>query len=342
VIHGKASDLKDHIRQQHPDHQSVAPSQPQPSQPPEEISPWKLGGLSARELGKRVWKSVNDDNVFNRSAELAYYFFLALFPALIFLTSILGLFAAPGTAIHNRLLQYIGEAMPGSAYQLVQQILTETNKASGGGKITFGLLFTLWSATQGMVAVQDTLNAVHDVKEQRPFWKARGIALGLTVVGSALVVIALAGILGGDAIAKYVGAHWGLGPVAIWTWRIVQWPIALAFLALVFSMTYYFAPDVEQPHWEWLTPGAVAGMLTWILASVALRIYMHYFNSYSATYGSLGAVIILLTWFYVTGLMLLLGAEVNAEIENAAANRGRPDAKRKGDKVPSGQRQPAA
>jgi membrane protein len=129
--------------------------------------------------------------------------------------------------------------------------------------------------------------------------------------------------------------HVGLGPLAIWSWKILQWPIAFAFLALVFSLTYYHCPDVDQRHWQWLTPGSIVGMLTWLIASAALRIYLHYYNSYTATYGSLGGVMILLLWFYVTGMMLLLGAEVNAEIENAAAKRGLPDAKQKGQKAPA-------
>lgn len=331
-IRGKAAEVREHIRQVHPEHAEVAQSGGQA--PREELSPWKLGGLTVKELAKRVWGSLNNDDVFGRSAQLAYYFFLALFPALIFLTSILGLLAGPGTQLHDSLIRFMAQALPPSAFDLVSKTLEETTKASGGGKITFGLLATLWSATSGMVAVQDTLNAVYDVREERPFWKARSIALGLTVAGSILVIGALAVILYGNTLVTFVGNHIGLGPLATWTWKILQWPIALFFLSMVFAITYYYAPDVEQRHWEWLTPGAVVGMATWILATIALRVYLHFFNSYSATYGSLGAVIIMLTWFYVTGLMLLLGAEVNAEIENAAAKRGLPDAKHKGQKVP--------
>lgn len=340
VIRGRVADLKTHIRSQHPEHTGVAPQTP--DRPREQLSPWKLGGLSAKELGRRVWNSLNNDDVFGRAAQLAYYFFFSLFPALIFLSSILGLFAGPGTKLHAMLLQYIGTALPGDAFKMVQQVLDETTKAAGGAKITFGLLLTLWSASAAMSAVQDTLNAVYDVREERPFLKARGIAIALTVVSSVLMVSALAIILAGDAVANYTSSALGLGLAATWAWKIVQWPIALFFIAMIFSITYYFAPDVEQRHWQWLTPGAVVGMTTWIIASVALRIYLHFFNSYSATYGSLGAVIILLTWFYVTGLMLLLGAEVNAEIENAAAKRGEPDAKHKGHKLPQSDERSAA
>jgi len=332
--------MTEHIRKRRPDQAGVVP---EPSlERREQLSPWKLGGLSSRELGKRVWNSINNDDILNRAAELAYYFFFSLFPALIFLTSIFGLLAGPGTKLHGMLLQYIGTALPPAAFEMVQKVLTETNQAAGAGKITFGLLVTLWSASAAMAAVQDTLNAVYDVPEARPFWKAKGIAIGLTVVCSILMIVTLTVILYGNMLADLVGNLVGLTTAVTWAWKIAQWPIALLFLALVFSITYYYGPDVEQRHWEWLTPGAVAGMMTWIIASLVLRIYLHYFNTYSATYGSLGAVIILLTWFYVTGLMLLLGAEVNAEIENAAAKRGIPDAKHKGQKVPASDKQSAA
>ena len=301
----------------------------------EQLSPWKLGGLSVGELAKRVWKSINDDDVFGRSAQLAYYFFLALFPALICITALIGVFAASSAQLRQSLMSYIATALPPSAYDLVGKTLQRTTEASGGGKIGFGLIASLWSATAGVTALEDTLNAVYNVKESRPLWKTYGIAFGLTIVGSILVIVALVVILFGNTLANAVASDVGLGPVATWSWKILEWPVALFFLALVFSFTYYFCPDVDQRHWQWITPGAVIGMTTWIVASAVLRVYLHFYNSYTATYGSLGAVMILLLWFYVTGMMLLLGAEVNAEIENAAAKRGLPDAKQKGQKSPA-------
>jgi membrane protein len=272
--------------------------------------------------------------VLNRAAGLAYYFFYSLFPALILLTAVFGLLAGPGTKLHDELLQYMGTALPASAFDMVKKVFDQTSQAAGGGKITFGILVTLWAASAAMTAVQDTLNAVYDVPETRPWWKAKSIAVALTIVCSILMILALVIILYGNMLVDFVGNYLGLATAVTWSWKIVQWPIALFFLAMVFSVTNYFAPDFEQRHWEWLTPGALVGMVTWIIASIALRVYLHYFNSYSATYGSLGAVIILLTWFYVTGLVLLLGAEVNAEIENATPKNGIPEAKHKRQKVP--------
>jgi membrane protein len=181
-----------------------------------ELSPWKLGGLSVLELAKRVWKSANDDDIFGRSAQLAYYFFFALFPGLIFLSSVLGLLASPGTQLHDSLLRFMETVLPGSAFAMVQQVLDQTTKASGGGKLTFGILVALWSATQGMVAVQDTMNAVYNVREGRPLWKSRGVALGLTVVCSLLFIVGLTAILYGNRLANFVGAHLGLSSAATW------------------------------------------------------------------------------------------------------------------------------
>lgn len=297
-------------------------------------SAWELGGLSKGQLTKRVWRSINDDDVLGRAAQLAYNFLFAIFPGLIFVTSLLGMLAGPGTQLRESLMRYMGTAMPGAASSLIEKTLQETSRASSGWKLVLGLVLALWSASAGMAALQDTLNAVYNVREGRPFWKARLQAIGLTIVCSVLVLVTLAIILFGNEAANFVSTHMGLGPVITWTWKIVQWPIAFFFLTLVFAIIYYAAPDVEQRQWQWISPGAVIGMVLWLVISFGFRVYLHFFNSYSATYGTLGAVMILMLWFYVTGAAILTGGEVNAEIENAAAKRGEPDAKEKGQKTP--------
>jgi membrane protein len=267
----------------------------------------------------------NDDDVFGRSAQLAYYFFLALFPALICLTALIGMLAGSGTRLHDSLLSYIATALPPSAYELISQTLEHTSQASGSGKVGFGLIASLWSATAGMRALQDTLNSLHNIHESRPIWKTYGIAVAMTVTCGVLVIVALAVVLCGDTAANFVAVRVGLGPFALWTWKILQLLIAFAFVALVFSFTYYYRPNVEQ-RWQWLTPGAAVGIALWVLASAGLRLYLHFFNSYTATYGSLGGVLILQLWFYVAGMMLLLGAEVNGEIEKVASSAELADA----------------
>jgi len=287
------------------------------SEPQRTISPWKLGGLSWRDFGLRLWEALNEHDIFNRSAQLAYYFFLALFPALICLTAVMGLIAGTGSRLHEILIEYLSTMMPHAVFELVSGTLDHTIQNSGGGKISFGIIGFLWSAAAGMRALEETLNAVYEEKESRPLWKVYGIAIAATIVCGALVIVALAVILCGDIVANYVASLVDLGPVATWSWKVLQIIIALAFVAVVFSFTYYFCPDIEAPRWRWITPGSLIGITTWVVASVALRIYLHYSHSYTATYGSLGAVMALLLWFYVTGMMLLLGAEVNAVVDQA-------------------------
>ena len=185
-----------------------------------------------------------------------------------------------------------------------------------------------------MTNIMDTLNAAYNVREGRSFLRFRSVALGLTVAIGILILIAMTIVLYGNSIANSVGNLVSLGYVTTWIWKVAQWPVAAFFLLLAFALMYYFGPDVEFPVWHWISPGAVAGVFLWAVVSFGLRVYLHFFNSYSKTYGSLGAVMILLLWFYVTGVAILAGGEVNAEIENAAAKRGVAEAKEKGEKQP--------
>jgi membrane protein len=281
-------------------------------------SPWGLHASSAMTLLKRVWTSSYEDGVYNRAAELAYFFFLSLFPGVIFITTLLGFVFKSNTQLTVLLLQYLSTTLPGTAFELIRTVITEVTRASGSGKLTFGILAALWTANSGMNALEDALNAVYKVKESRPLWKTYGIALILTVSASLLIIAALTVFLYGGALVQIVSNSVGLKPVFYWTWKIAQWPIALFFVSLVASMVYYAAPNLKQRCWQWLSPGALFATLGWIAASGLLRLYFHFFTSYAKTYGSLGAVMVLLTWLYVTGTMLLLGAEVNMIIEVAA------------------------
>jgi membrane protein len=173
------------------------------------------------------------------------------------------------------------------------------------------------------------------LKETRPWWKQRLTAIGLTVALSIFIIGALILVVAGGRIAEWLAAHYGLGPVFPVGWKIVQWPVALACMTFAFALIYYLAPDFREQAWQWLTPGAVIGVVLWLLVSLGFRVYLHYFNSYNATYGSLGAVIILMLWLYFTGAAVLIGGEVNSEIENAAAQQGDPEAKEKGEKAPN-------
>ena len=285
-------------------------------------------------MAVRVWNEMNRDDVFGGAATLAYYFLLALFPLLIFLTSTIGLIIGSGTGMRRTLFQYLARVMPSSAFQLIDSTMLEVTSASSAGKLSFGLLLALWAASNGMGAITEALNTAYDVKETRPWWKRRLAAVLLTIGLSVLIISALALVIGGGRLADYLAAVFGFSSAFTWAWKILQWPLALAFMLSAFALIYYFAPDVRDQHWKWITPGSVIGVTLWLLASFGLKGYLHFFNSYSATYGSLGAVIILMLWLYLTGLAVLSGGEVNAEIENAAAERAAPDAKKKGAKHP--------
>ncbi|HWR35313.1 MAG TPA: YihY/virulence factor BrkB family protein [Clostridia bacterium] len=293
-------------------------------------SAWKLGGLTWKELGKRIWGEMNEDDVFGRSAALSYYFLLALFPMMLFLVSMLGMAAGPGTELRGNLMEYLGKVLPGSASGLVQQTVDQTAQNSGGGKLSFGILAALWSASAGITAIMSTLNVAYDLKESRPFWKVRGIALGLTIALSVLVISALTLVLYGGKIANFVGGLLHMGSAFSIAWFVVQWPLVLFALLAAFALVYYWAPNVKQQKWYWITPGAFIGVTLWLVASFGFKVYLNFFNNYSATYGSLGAVIILMLWFYVTGLSILVGGEINAEIEHAAAARGDQAARGRG------------
>lgn len=285
---------------------------------------WNLGGIGVRVIAKNTWQSLFDDNLLGRAAELGFYFLFALFPTLLTACSILGLAARSASRIYDSLLLYLSIVVPSSALGTVVATFNQTAARATSGKVTFGLVAALWSASVGFSAIQGTLNVVYRVKEQRPYWKARLSAIGVTVILAMLVTLILASLLCGDFVAQLAQHrvyHRYVGETAALLARIAAWLIAIALLSLLFAIIYYFGPDVKASRWHWLTPGAAVGILGWILASLGFRVYLYFFNTYSASYGSLGAVIILLTWFYLSGLMLLLGGEINSEIEAAVEEK---------------------
>jgi len=283
---------------------------------------WNLEGVPARVVAKRTWASLMSDRIFGHAAELGFYFLFALFPTLLSASSILGLAARSAHQIYDRLLDYLALLIPTAALGTVLATFNETTAAASSGKLTFGLIAAVWSASVGISAIQDTLNAVYKIEDRRSYIRARIDAIGLTILLTAIVTVGLSALFGGDVVAAlgYRLIHYHpLALAAVIAARVVAWAAATILLALAFAVIYYWAPGVRVRRWHWITPGGAIGMLGWLLASLGLRVYIHFFNSYSITYGSLGAVIILLTWFYITGLMLLAGAEINSEIEAAAA-----------------------
>ena len=285
---------------------------------------WNLEGAPVRVVAAKTWKALIEDRVFGHAAELAFYFLFALFPTLLCAGSILGLAARSAYQFYDKLLEYLAVVIPTAALGTVLSTFNEATAAATSGKVTFGLIAAIWSASVGISAIQDTLNGVYKIESSRSYIVARIQAIGLTILLTIVVTLGLASMLAGDYFARSAGHRISellLRTLAAISIRLLSWIIASALLALTFAVLYYWAPDCKTRRWHWLTPGGAVGIIGWLLSSFGLRVYLHFFNNYSVTYGSLGAVIILLTWFYITGLMLLIGAEINSQIEAAAAER---------------------
>lgn len=308
------------------------PDEQDPISPTAPASIWKLGGLHWRVLLRRVWREIYLGSLLTHAAALAFYFLLALFPLLLFLITILGFLTDAGDQMRANLLVQLSRIAPPSASTLVYTTVDEIAREADGGKLSFGLITALWVASAGIAAITEALNAMYGVKESRPYWKWRLSAVGLTITIVLLIVSALMMTLYGGEIGEGIAGYFNQGSVFATFWSLSQVPMTLAFVLFSFALIYFYAPDLKDQKWYWITPGSIAGVLLWLLVSVLFRIYLRHFNSYSVTYGSLGAVIILSLWFYLTGTAILIGGKINAEIENAAAEAGIPEAKHHGEK----------
>jgi membrane protein len=273
-------------------------------------------------LALRIWNSTSADRVFGHAAELGFYFLFALFPTLFCGASILGLVARSAHQISDKLLEYLALVIPTSALASVLNTFNETTAAASSGKLTLGSIAAIWSASVGVSALQDTLNAVFKLDNRRSYFLARLYAILLTIVLTVLIGSALGSMFAGDFVAALIEhrlAYSMLSIAAGLVVRAIAWGVSACIFALSFEMVYFWAPDWRERHWRWLTPGTVLAIAGWLIASFGLRIYLHFVNSYTVTYGSLGAVIVLLIWFYLSGLMLLLGAEVDVVMDDTSA-----------------------
>jgi membrane protein len=281
--------------------------------------------VSAKKFGKDLYKEINEDNVSNGAAALAYYITLALFPAMIFLLSVLPYL--PIANLQQALMDFIAQALPGDASKLLSDTLNGIMSTRTTGLVSFGALATIWAASAGMVAVIQQLNITYDVEETRSMFKVRGLAILMTFGLGLLMVAAFALIVLGGVLQNYLETHFGFGDSVLTLFAILRWVIIACAILLAFALTYYFGPNVEQ-KFQFITPGSVFGTVVIALASLLFKYYVENFGSYNATYGTLGAVIILMLWLYIGGLVLLLGSEVNALAEHYS-----PEGKEKGEKL---------
>ena len=285
--------------------------------------------ISWVELGKRTVKETVADDCLGLAAQLAYYLFLALFPAILFLLALGSFF--PLQDLSGQIVRLLQPVASPDVVSLIADQMRRISESQDGGLLTFGVLAALWSSSAALVAVTSALNAAYDIEEARPWWKVRLIAMGLTLALAIFFLLSFSLVLVGPTVAEYLGRTLHMGAAVEWAWKILQWPLAFFLVSTAIGLVYYFAPDAEQ-DWIWISPGAALATILWFVASLAFKLYVTNFSDYNATYGAIGGVMVLLLWFYVSGFAILVGAEMNAEIEHAS-----PHGKEPGEKVP-GQR----
>ena len=248
---------------------------------------------------------------------LAFYFLLALFPLLLILIPLLGIFIQSHYA-EQAVHQYIRSVLPGPAADLINRTLNEVQRDSGTFRFSFAVVFLWWSASQGVLATIQGLNIAYRVREERPWWKKYLVASILTVVTMVLIIFGLLVLSYGGRFSAFLVRQFGFSGLIGGVWQLLGWALFLVMAFVVFNMFYVYAPCVRHRRWSWLMPGTVIAVVMWLAVSLAFRVYLAYFNNYTLIYGSIGAVIILLLWFYCLGISLLIGAEVNYQIEQVA------------------------
>lgn len=271
---------------------------------------WSLGGLSWRELVKRTWKEVWEDEIFGQAGRLAFYHFLAVFPCLLLLFFALSNFSAAETRLRNTLVESLQRLLPPQSSALMESMINQLKDTAHLGIAVWPAgAGAAWAAVNGTWAVMSGLNIAYEVKEERPLWKVLAIAFALTVSLAILFVFALTLVVYGSWWLPDMGA------------RIVQWPILAALLLASFALLYRFGPNLYDRSWQWSTPGAAAALVLWLTAAGLMRLYSEHFHSYAVVYKQLNGAATLLLWFYFTSAAVLIGGEMNSEIEKAARER---------------------
>jgi len=265
---------------------------------------------------KRSVREFREDNLTDWAAALTYYGVLSIFPALLVVVSVLGLVGESAT---QPLLDNVATVAPGPAQEIFTSAIQNLNQSQGAAGILFvvGLAAALWSASSYVGAFMRASNSIYEVEEGRPFWKLRPAQIGITLTMMILLVVGAVAVVVTGPLAEEVGNVIGVGSAAVTAWDIAKWPVLVLLVSFMFSVLYWAAPNVKQPGFRWLTPGGVVAVVLWILASAAFAFYVANFGSYNKTYGSLAGVIIFLVWLWISNIAVLLGAEVNAEVERA-------------------------
>jgi membrane protein len=263
---------------------------------------------------KRTVSEFRADNLTDWAAALTYYAILSIFPALIVLVAILGL---AGDSATQSVLDNLNELGPGPATDIVSGAIKQiaSNQGTAGIALVLGLVAALWSASGYVGAFSRACNVVYEVEEGRPFWKLRPLQLAMSLLLILLVALSAIAVVVTGPLAEQVGNLFGVGSTAVTIWDIAKWPVIVVTVITMLAMLYYGAPNVRQPGFRWITPGGVLGVGLWLLASAGFALYVADFGAYNKTYGSLAGVIVFLIWLWISNLAVLLGAELNAELE---------------------------
>jgi membrane protein len=291
-------------------------------------SPTDLGGRSWIGVLKRTGKEFSDDNLTDWAAALTYYGVLSIFPALIVLVSILGLIGESAT---QPLIDNLGTVAPGPAKDIFTSAIENLQGSQGAAGVFFviGILAAIWSASGYIAAFMRASNSIYDIEEGRPIWKTLPVRVGLTVLLMVLTATSAVAVTVSGGLAEQIGNLLGLGDTAVTVWNIAKWPVLLLLVSFMFAVLYWAAPNVKQPGFRWISPGSVLAVIGWVVASAAFAFYVANFGSYNETYGALAGPIVFLVWLWISNIMILLGAEFNAELERGRAIEGgmRPEDK---------------
>ncbi|HSF09606.1 MAG TPA: YihY/virulence factor BrkB family protein [Nitrospirales bacterium] len=259
-------------------------------------------------LAKEVWAASCEDDVFGRAAQLGFYFLLALFPAMLGVTALIGML--PRQVVVPNVMPYAREVLPAESLVLVERYVEQMIQGSGGGLFSLSLLGSLWAASWGMMAIINTLNAVYGVKETRPILKAGMTAVLLTLGAAVFFITSLILILAGEQVSYWMAHVTGMDWWVTFGWPLLQWPVIVFFMLMAINLVYYWAPNIDH-QWQWMKPGSMLAVFLWIILSLGLKFYVENFINYNAVYGPITGVIILMMWLYVCGLTLLIGGELN-------------------------------
>ncbi|HZE32611.1 MAG TPA: YihY/virulence factor BrkB family protein [Actinoallomurus sp.] len=266
---------------------------------------------------RRLPAGFTEDNLTDWAAALTYYAVLSIFPGLLFVVSLIGL---AGRSMTQSLVTNIGSLAPGAVKQILAGAIAELQRGRGGAGLVAlaGIVVALWSSSKYVAAFMRAGNAVYDIPEGRPIWKTLPVRIGVTLLSLTLSAVTAVGVVLSGGLAHRVGDLIGLGPAAVTAWDIAKWPVLLVIVGLLFALLYWASPNASR-GFRWAVPGVILALVIWIVASSGFALYIAAFSSYNKTYGSIASVIIFLVWLWVTNLALLLGAELNAELERGRA-----------------------